>query len=100
MDDSPIPRCNFKYVLMTFCLVLAFAVLIQANIFAHGNTDEDAYLTFTSLYEREDIGITDYIGITVPICCCAFFALKQRRKNECALHAPPPCKHYARILNC
>ena len=102
MDDSPIPRCNFKYVLMTFCLVLASIMLIQVNSVTYGNNDENAYLGFTSLYEYEceDIGITSYIGILVPICCCAFFALKKHKRSDTPSVSPPPCRQYAKVLNC
>ena len=100
MDDSPIPRCNFKYVLMTFCLALALIMLVQVNILAYGKNDENAYLAFTPLYECEDIGITDYIGITIPICCCAFFALKKRKRSDIPSFSPPACRQYAKILNC
>lgn len=101
MDDSPIPRCNFNFFAMLICVFLAFVIAMQINVSTYGNIDDTNCFSFTSAFEYEDIGITGYIGIIdVPICCCAFFALKmQKRKTEIKAIDPPSCR-YAKILNC
>ncbi len=102
MDDSPIPRCNFKSFVVIICFLLAIIIALELNISTYANIDDENCFGFTSVYETEDIGITNYIGsIVVPICCCAFFALKNRkRKSDTKIISPPSCKQYSKILNC
>ncbi len=102
MDDSPIPRCNFKYFAIVLCFLLAVTIALQLNVSTYANINDGNCFSFTSEYETENIGITVCIGLTiVPICRCAFFALKKRsRKLETKIISPPSCKQYAKILNC
>ena len=102
VDDSPIPRCNFKFFAIIICLLLAIFIASELNISTYANIDDENCFGFTSAYETEDMGITNYIGsIVVPICCCAFFALKKRKKkNDMKIISPPSCRQYSKILNC
>ena len=102
MDDSPIPRCDFKYFAIILCFALVLIMALELNVSTYANIDNENCFGFTPVYENEDIGITCCIGaFVVPICCCAFFALKKRhRKCETKVISPPSCKQYAKILNC
>ena len=101
MDDSPIPRCNFRFLAVVLCFCLAFVISLQLNVSTYANIDDGNCFSYTSAYETVDIGITGCIGlIIVPIFRCAFFALKNRRRAEIVIVSPPSCKQYARILNC
>lgn len=97
MDDSPIPRCNYKSFAVILCFVVALTMAMQAGIDVYTAVD-----SITSVSEYENIGITCYIGaFSVPNCCCAFFALKYRqRNNNIKIVSPPPCSRYSKILNC
>lgn len=101
MDASPVPRCNLNRVLLIVALFLAVAVLFQINVNTYAGIKDSNCLNFTSISDFEDIGITQKSGIfIIPICCCAFFALKRRqKKTEAKTVAPPSCR-YAKILNC
>ena len=101
MDDSPIPRCNFKYFAVILCFALVLIMALELNVSTYANIDDENCFGFTSVYETDDIGITNRIGIIVPICCCAFFALRQRKKkSDTKIISPPSCHQYSKILNC
>ncbi len=101
MDASPVPRCNLKSFLVILCLVLAIFMIAEINISTYENIKDSNCLNFTSISEYEDIGIAYKVGIiSIPICCCAFFALKLRGKKSNTKYIAPPSCRYAKILNC
>ena len=77
MDDSPIPRCIFTIILIVACLLF---VVLFAGIDTYGNLQDSNCLSFTSVSDSEYIGIIYKVGIFIPLCCCAFFALEDRIK--------------------
>lgn len=101
MDASPVPRCTYKSFLLAVCLVLAIVIFAQVNVSTYGYIMDSNCLNFTSAFEFEDVGIMNKGGlILLPICSCAFFALKLRKKRaETKIISPPSCR-YAKILNC
>ncbi len=101
MDESPIPRCNLRRSAIFVCFILAVIIAMQINISTYGNIDDKNCLSFTTVSECENIGIIYKLRIIdIPICCCAFFALKQRKKVDTKIISPPSCHQYSKILNC
>lgn len=95
MDDSPIPRCIFKIILIVACLLF---VVILAGIDTYGNLQDSNCLSFTSVSDSKYIGIMYKVGILVPLCCCAFFALENRVKL--LVKKTPSLCRCEKILNC